>query len=74
MEIANIETIKLLMLQSNSDSLGSLKSTEPILRHSEERSKRRILMKYKTTLNPDSDFVKTMRQKIQSNSGYCPCK
>lgn len=31
-------------------------------------------MKYKTTLNPDSDFVKTMRQKIQSNSGYCPCK
>ena len=25
-------------------------------------------------LNPDSEFVKNLKKRIKSNSGYCPCK
>ena len=28
----------------------------------------------KITLNPDTEFVKTMREKLKENQGYCPCK
>ena len=25
-------------------------------------------------LNPDTEFVKGLKKRIKSNSGYCPCK
>lgn len=27
----------------------------------------------KVILNPDSDYVAEVKQKIKENSGYCPC-
>ena len=28
----------------------------------------------KIQINPDKEFVENIRQKIENNSGYCPCK
>lgn len=25
-------------------------------------------------INPDSEFVRNLKKRIKSNSGYCPCK
>lgn len=31
-------------------------------------------MKPKTILNPDTEFVRNLKKRIKSNSGYCPCR
>lgn len=28
----------------------------------------------KITTNPDKDLVKTIREKLKANDGYCPCR
>lgn len=28
----------------------------------------------KITINPDKELVKTIREKLKANDGYCPCR
>lgn len=30
-------------------------------------------MDYKIIKNPDSEFLRNLKKRIKSNSGYCPC-